>query len=146
MSVIPDGHTQCAVRCGPGRRSFSVPRSFLRRCSVLLVALSCTTFSQEALPIVSSVRFEGNTAVSDASLRRLAEISDGSPLQQSIVERDIQAMLLQYAELGYPFTAIRIGITIDDTLSLPQAGVVFSVSEGPRVALREITVQGNTGT
>ena len=55
-------------------------------------------------------------------------------------------MLSQYAELGFPFAEIRIGITLDDTMSAPHAALVFSIREGARVVLREMTVQGNTGT
>lgn len=98
------------------------------------------------MPVVSSVRFDGNAAVSEGTLRRLAELSDGSVLQQSAAERDIQAMLSHYTELGYPFTEIRIIIRLTDSLDAPQANVVYAIAEGPRVLVHEMTVQGNSAT
>lgn len=146
MSVFPDVDIMCSVRHAADACSLRWALVRLGLGCAFLVILCAPAHSQDTLPIISSVTFEGRSAVSEGALRRLAEISEGSPLQQTVVERDVQAILAEYTELGFPFTAIRIVVHPDDSLTPPRAALVFSITEGPRVALREITVQGNSAT
>lgn len=115
-------------------------------CALLLLAVHAGASAQDAMPVVSSVGLRGNAEVKDELLRRHIETAVGAPLSQSTVERDIQALLTYYTGLGFPFAEVRIGVTLADTMDAPSADVLFTINEGPRVIVREMSVQGNTVT
>ncbi|HLP17365.1 MAG TPA: BamA/TamA family outer membrane protein [Bacteroidota bacterium] len=116
-------------------------------CSVICSAFMRAQTRQEMIyPIVSAVNIRGNNAVSEEALRHLIETSPGSPLLQSIAERDVQAMLTYYTGLGFAFTEIRIALTLNDATDIPTCVVLFTIDEGPRVLVREVSVQGNAFT
>ncbi len=123
-----------------------VMRFGLRSSIVMLLALTAAARSQHVLPVISSIRYEGASAVSVSALRQLAELSEGAVLEQPAVERDVEAMLAHYSGLGFPFTSIRIEIRLDDSVDALGAGIVYHLAEGPRVVLREMTVQGNSAS
>ena len=120
-----------SVRHAVRRCGRSAARAILL-CPAACVLLLCTgALAQDTLCVVSSIRFEGDSAAGEPALRRLAETAEGSLLQQPVVERDIQAILSHYTELGFPFAEIRIRAGLDDSLEPPRARVVFSIREGP---------------
>jgi outer membrane protein insertion porin family len=94
--------------------------------------------------VVGSVRIEGNASVSDAALRRTLSLQPGTPYFDSQLRRDIDAMQLQYANLGYRSATVQAqpGFTTDRA----EVNLLFTVREGPRIFVDHILIAGNLRT
>lgn len=94
--------------------------------------------------VVGAVRFEGNASVSETSLRRILSLQPGAAYFDAQLRRDIDAIQLQYANLGYRSAAAQAepGFTADRT----QANLVFTVREGPRTFVDHVLIAGNVRT
>jgi outer membrane protein assembly complex protein YaeT len=90
-----------------------------------------------------TVTFKGNRALSEATLRQAAatELSDYATKGQQRSDIDDAAfqMQLKYRQEGYAFATVDYDI---DTRKGPSV-VTFSITEGPRVTIRNITIAGN---
>jgi len=94
--------------------------------------------------VVGSVQIEGNASVSETNLRQILSLQPGTPYFDSQLRRDIDAMQLQYANLGYRSATVQAqpGFSADRT----QANLVFTVREGPRIFVDHILIAGNLRT
>src|SRR5207247_7788560 len=94
--------------------------------------------------LVGSVRIEGNASVSEAALRQVLSLQPGTPYFDSQLRRDIDAMQLQYANLGYRSATVQAqpGFTADRA----QVNLIFTVREGPRIFVDHIRFAGNLRT
>ena len=94
--------------------------------------------------VVGSVRIEGNASVSEAALRQILRLQPGTPYFDSQLRRDIDAMQLQYANLGYRSATVQAqpGFTADRA----QVNLIFTVREGPRIFVDHILIAGNLRT
>jgi outer membrane protein assembly complex protein YaeT len=94
--------------------------------------------------IVETVRVDGNTSVPADTLLEGLGLQPGQAffLTQMAIDRD--AIQLQYANLGYPSATVegRPGLSPD----FRRADVVFTVREGPRIAVEHVLIVGNTRT
>jgi outer membrane protein assembly factor BamA len=97
--------------------------------------------------VLGSLRVAGNISVPSSDLLSLLDSRIGAPLDQQMLESDVAAVLGRYEKLGYPMTGVVadsfevIGGPVVDSLTL-----TLVVDEGPRVAINEVRVQGNSET
>jgi outer membrane protein insertion porin family len=93
---------------------------------------------------ISSLTMEGNAALSTEALAARIKLAPGKAYSPSLVERDRQALLAAYNDLGYlqAQVAIRVG-TPDKDNSYP---VGFQIKEGIRLMVNHILVFGNERT
>jgi outer membrane protein insertion porin family len=102
--------------------------------------------TEGAQTTVQKIQFIGNNVVSSSTLLFLMETSVGEPLNERLLESDIQSILNYYSNIGRPFAKIRsdsISVGEDDPTQLQ---LTLVVDEGPRVFLNELIVEGNTST
>ena len=101
-------------------------------------------FTVEERPTVSEIEFQGNRRVRDAELLDAVLLSTGDLITLGQREVDEQAIISLYLERGYPDVAItsRVEQTEEDGRTVYT--VVFEISEGERVVVREINFSGNT--
>lgn len=94
--------------------------------------------------VVATVRIEGNASVPEAPLRRTLSLQPGTPYFNAQLRRDMDAIQLQYANLGYRSATVQVqpGFTADRA----QANLVFTVREGPRIFVDHILIAGNVRT
>jgi outer membrane protein insertion porin family len=96
--------------------------------------------------LVTQIRINGATAFSPDELRRSFETASGLPLRQAILEKDIDDILARYENTGYPLAKVRVDSLALDSADVGQLSFALSISEGPRVHIKEIKVEGNTAT
>ena len=94
--------------------------------------------------VVGTVRIEGNASVPEAALRQILSLQPGTPYFDAQLRRDIDAMQLHYANLGYRSATVQAqpGFTADRA----QANLVFTVREGPRIFVDHVLIAGNVRT
>lgn len=95
------------------------------------------TLAEQAL--IRDVQTVGNSLVSDQELLAAIPLYQGGPRDDFLVEQSLIRIKDLYHEKGYYLAEV----TIDET-RLQDAGLlIFTVVEGPRVRIREITFTGN---
>ena len=97
--------------------------------------------------LVARVAVTGVERLSEAEILDRFDIVPGSPLNQSLLEQDIEALLVRYEKLGYPF----VRCSVDDLGRRPggpvdSVDVLLRVEEGSRMTIDEIRVEGNRET
>ncbi len=99
-------------------------------------------FTVKERPVVSSLRFVGRKALSEKHLRNEApslRTRVGSRLNRSHLVQDREAIREKYHAAGYNFASVKF-----HTETLPEGvRVIFEISEGVRVRVREVTFIGN---
>lgn len=71
----------------------------------------------------------------------------GEPLDESMLERDIDEILARYERTGFPLAQCRVGsITRFQGSDSDSLSVTLAITEGQRVTIDEIQVQGNKDT
>ncbi len=95
--------------------------------------------------LISDYKIVGNTVFSTEEIKTKFATTIGTPLQQNILEKDIDELLKHYENKGYPFTKIKIDSLQIDTSQL-QLSFIIEIEEGKQVSISEIQVTGNTIT
>ena len=94
-------------------------------------------FTVQEKPLVAEVRIMGNAEFKDEELYELAP-TPGQPLDIYEVNRAAEEILRKYREAGYYDAVVEL-----DTAALEAARrVVYRITEGPRVRVREIVFEG----
>ncbi len=93
--------------------------------------------------LVTEVKIEGNQEVAANDLPE-TQLKPGDPLNPQLAREDIVALQSFYADRGHVEVQVapRVEISEDKT----KASVTYTVAEGPRVAIDEVIVRGNTYT
>ena len=94
-------------------------------------------------PIITDIKFEGNTKLKKNQLIKKIRTKEGDLLDYNQLSQDVQEIKTYYTDEGY----YRIGVEyrIDADPQTPEkATVVFVVDEGLPLKVKTITVEGNT--
>ena len=108
-----------------------------------LCSSSCTEGKQS---LIAQIGITGVTAFSPDDVRRRFETAPGALLRQSVLEKDIDDLLIRYENSGYPLAKVRVDSLRVDSLDTSRLSLVLAVTEGPRVYLTELKVEGNSLT
>jgi len=94
--------------------------------------------------VVRTVRIEGNASVSEMALREIIILQPGAPYFDAQLRRDVDAIQLQYENLGYRSATVQAqpGFTADRA----RVDLVFTVREGPRIFVDHVLIAGNVRT
>ena len=97
--------------------------------------------------VVGSLKMNGQKSLTETEILDVFDTRIGSPLDASVLERDIDALLAGYEDIGYPFAHCQVAAMVE------RAGdehdfldIVLSIDEGDRITIDEIRVEGNTET
>lgn len=114
----------------------------LATCALLCFLAIPGTRPRAEEPLVTTVEFVGNSAVSAADLAKDLLIRAGKSLRQEDLERDRQTLLERYHGEGYLLADVRS----DAIEKLPgHALLVWRISERHRVVVDEVNISGNEG-
>lgn len=91
-------------------------------------------------PFVTSIDFVGNQAFKTGDLLREIDLEVGSPISVFLTRQGRQQIEQKYREAGYAY----VSVELDDAILRDEHRVLFRISEGPRVQVREIRFEGNT--
>ncbi len=96
--------------------------------------------------LIARIGISGVNAFSSDDIRKRIETAPGGLLPHTTLEKDIDDIITRYENSGYPLTKVRVDSLAIDSLDVSKLSFVLAVTEGPRVYLTEIKVQGNTLT
>ncbi len=97
--------------------------------------------------VVGSLKTNGQQRLTETEILEIFDTRIGSPLDASVLERDIDALLIHYEHIGYAFAQCQVAAVVErrgdeqDFLD-----IVLRIDEGERVTIDEIRVEGNTET
>jgi len=91
-------------------------------------------------PTIDRMAFEGNRKIKDAALKKAVQSMAGGPLSRAIVHDDVERIIALYRQRGYLQVRVEPETikTKNDRLDL-----IFAITEGERLAVREIRFVGN---
>ncbi len=90
-------------------------------------------------PFIVSIDFIGNEQFDDGDLLKEIPIGVGSSVSEFLIRQSQQILLQKYREGGYGYASVDVDA---DALENEQR-VLFRISEGPRVKVKEIRFEGN---
>lgn len=97
--------------------------------------------------LVGSIGLVGEHLFTADEILGAFDVHPGSPLDQSLLEKDISDLLIRYEKLGYPFAQCRVdGMTLREGSETDSLDIALLFREGDRVTIDEIRVQGNKET
>ncbi|HKJ86829.1 MAG TPA: outer membrane protein assembly factor BamA, partial [Spirochaetia bacterium] len=100
-------------------------------------------FTVEERPSVDEIRFVGNRRIRTADLLSEIILSTGDLITLAKRRVDEQAILDLYLERGYPDIEVSSRVEETETGTQTEYTLVFTISEGQRVTVREINFAGN---
>lgn len=98
------------------------------------------TFRVRERITVSAVLFEGNTKFGAGELAKQVLQQVGEPLDMLSVRDGVEAIRSLYTEAGYP----RVEVSFDESRLQTSRAVVYTITEGQHIRIREITFDGAT--
>ena len=97
--------------------------------------------------VISRLGVTGEARLSEPEILNRFDLVPGAPLDQSLLERDINALLVRYEKLGYPFARCSIdSIGRRPGVREDSVDILLRVDEGSRMTIDEIRVEGNRET
>ena len=96
--------------------------------------------------LIARIGISGMTVFSPDDMRRQFETVPGALLHQATLEKDIDNVLIRYENSGYPLAKVHVDSLEIDSLDTSKLSFVLAVTEGPKVYLTEIKVEGNALT
>ena len=96
--------------------------------------------------LIARIGISGMTVFSPDEMRSQFETVPGALLHRATLEKDIDNVLIRYENSGYPLAKVHVDSLQIDSLDISKLSFDLAVTEGPRVSLTEIKVEGNTST
>ena len=97
--------------------------------------------------VVGQIRIEGARRLTEAGILERFDLTSGSPLNEKMLERDIDVMLSRYEKIGLPFAQCEIaGMGSRQGAETDSADIVLHVDEGRLMTVDEIRIEGNKET
>jgi len=100
-------------------------------------------FSVKEKLTVTAIIISGNDRFRTKKLMREITLLEGSVLNQSIVQSDVNHLKAYYEKKGH--SSVIIQAEIDADPETQSAMVTYAIEEGPRVKIRSIGIEGNDG-
>lgn len=91
-------------------------------------------------PLLQRWAFKGTDKVTPRALKEKVKLSEGRPLDRAAVERGRGAIDSIYRAQGYYAATVKV---VETTPAPGQVNVIYDISEGNRVAISEVAIEGN---
>lgn len=98
-------------------------------------------FEVDEKPVVSSIRFEGNSGVRNTELLDIVTIKEDDVINQLKMRADEEAIREKYLSKGFPDVQVRSETSSRKDGSLE---LTFFIDEGEKIAIEEFIFEGNT--
>jgi outer membrane protein assembly complex protein YaeT len=108
------------------------------------IVLHVTEGEQTAL---GDIEISGNHALSTEDILSQFESREGKPLNQLVLENDIEVLLKKYDEIGYPFAKVAVeSLSTYEKDGEKKLHLKLSVIEGAKTTIEEVKIEGNKDT
>jgi len=105
------------------------------------------TIQEGRQTVIGSIICRGQKELSEGEILGMFDTKPGRPLEESVFERDIDALLRRYEQIGYPFAHCRVeGLERRPGEDRELLEITLQIDEGQRVTISEIRVEGNKDT
>ena len=91
-------------------------------------------------PLLTDIRFEGNTKYKDSKLQKTITAKVGKPLNDRELHQDVQAIKKLYQKAGYPGTTVKYVPSIDEQAG--RATATFQITETPKIRIQDVVFEG----
>ena len=98
------------------------------------------TYTVQARPRVTEIKFEGNKKLSDNKLKKKVTVKVGDPLDEQKLFTNVQEMKKLYENNGLSETKVKYVLNIEETTG--HGVVVFHVEESPKVKIADVEFPG----
>ncbi len=97
--------------------------------------------------LVGSIIPQGSNQFPPSEILGYFNLKSGDPLDESVLEQDIDELLARYERNGYPFAQAKvIDLQTRNGEETDTLDIVLNIDEGQRVTIDEIRVEGNKET
>lgn len=96
----------------------------------------------ENRPVVHRIRILGQRAMSTRAILKKMATKEGKPLNDAVLEADIQTLLRWYRDEGHLRARI-LPVQMDFSPDSSRVALVLRVDEGPLIRIGQIDIQGN---
>jgi outer membrane protein insertion porin family len=97
--------------------------------------------------VLATIAFEGNRQFQTEEIIKEVDTKVGTPLDERVLEQDIENLLSRYEQSGYPFASCQIAsMGRRQGEEVDSIDVEIRIDERERVAIEEIRVEGNKET
>ena len=93
-------------------------------------------------PLLTDLRYEGNTKYKESKLKRSISSKVGQPLNERRLHEDAQAIKKLYEKAGYPATKVDYVRSIDEQAG--RATATFKIEEAPKIKIEDVVFDGAT--
>ncbi|MCZ6698545.1 MAG: hypothetical protein O7D94_06420 [Planctomycetota bacterium] len=90
-------------------------------------------------PFLTEITFVGHSKFKTNDLLNEIGISVGSPISEFLIDQARDQITAKYKEAGYAYVTVEVDRNVLDT----EQRVLFRISEGPRIKVRDIVFEGN---
>ena len=98
------------------------------------------TYIVQVRPRITDIKLEGNKELSDSKLKKKISVKTGDALDEQKLFTDVQEMKKVYEKAGYPDTAIKYVLSIDEATG--HGAVIYQVKETPKIAIMHVDFPG----
>ena len=97
--------------------------------------------------LVARIGVTGSARLSEPEIVNGFDLAPGAPLNQGLLERDIESLLTRYEKLGFPFARCSVeSLSYNSGDLRDSVSILLGVVEGSRLTIDEIRVEGNRET
>ncbi len=105
------------------------------------------TITEGRQTVIGAIAVHGNQYLPAEELLRQFDLRPGGTPNESVLERDLENLLLRYERAGYPFAQCRVErLVVREGKEEDSLDIIVAIDEGPRVTIDEIRVEGNRET
>jgi outer membrane protein insertion porin family len=112
-----------------------------RRTGIEALVVAVLRISEGPRTLVTGVEMSGNAALAGSDMLTALETRAGSPLVGPTVDADRDRILGRYLNLGYRLARVESAVRYSPDRT--EAGVTFTVREGPQLVVDHVLVVGN---
>lgn len=91
-------------------------------------------------PVIAAIEIRGNIKFATKDLLKDLDFGAGDPVDRYLINQGRDQIERKYRDGGYAY----VEVTVDEEAIKNEQRVVYTIAEGPRVRVREITFEGNT--
>jgi outer membrane protein insertion porin family len=91
-------------------------------------------------PTIVKIDFQGNKEFDDSKLKEKLTITTGAMADAVLIQDNANKLRTFYEEEGYWLARI---VPVINTISADEVSLTYQISEGPKVKIKKITIEGN---
>lgn len=106
----------------------------------VIVGKVVLTFIFQEFEKIGEIKFKGNKELDNSDLKDLMTLKKGSVYNQSLLEKNIQAIIKKYKKEGYINATVKADVT--KVAGKKQALITLNINEGQKIVIEKISIVG----